>query len=86
MEKQLNAYLCKTISIRDTAVQTAKKENFYHATKYHWILLGLLSYREDWELVFNVESSDGYSDILVDLEKEGVGIVIEEKVREKWGL
>ena len=74
VEKQLNAYLRKTISIRDTAVQTAKKENFYHG-----ILLGLLSHREDWIVVSNVESGDGYSDILVELEEEGIGIVVEVK-------
>ncbi len=74
VERQFNAYLRKTISIRDTMVQAAKKENFYHG-----ILLGLLSHREDWVVTSNVESGDGYSDILVELEEEGVGIVIEVK-------
>ena len=57
IERQFNAYLRKTISIRDTAVKTAKKENFYHG-----ILLGLLAHREDWVVASNVESGDGYSD------------------------
>ena len=43
VEEQFNAYLLKTISIRDTNVRKGKKENFYHG-----ILLGLLSHREDW--------------------------------------
>ena len=69
VERQFNAYLRKTISIRDTAVKTAKKENFYHG-----ILLGLLAHREDWVVASNVESGDGYSDILVELEEDGLGI------------
>lgn len=73
-EEQFNAYLAKTISIRDTAVRADRKENFYHG-----ILLGLLSHREDWVVESNVESGDGYSDILVEIWDEGVGIVIEVK-------
>ena len=80
-ERQFNAYLRKTISIRDTAVQAAKKENFYHG-----ILLGLLSHREDWIVTSNVESGDGYSNILVELEEEGIGIVIEVKYAENGNL
>ena len=50
------------------------KENFYHG-----ILLGLLSHREDWLIDSNPESGDGYSDILVELYEEKIGIVIEVK-------
>lgn len=46
-QKQFTAFLRKTISIRDTYVKAAKKENFYHG-----ILLGLLSYRDDWIVAF----------------------------------
>lgn len=74
VEKQLGAYLSRTISIRDTSVRKSRKENFYHG-----ILLGLLSHREDWYIRSNVESGDGYSDILVESEEEGIGIVIEVK-------
>lgn len=73
-ESRFNAYLAKTISIRDTGVRKSRKENFYHG-----ILLGLLSHREDWYIRSNVESGDGYSDILVEIEEEGIGIVIEVK-------
>lgn len=73
-EKQFNAYLARTISIRDTSVRKSKKENFYHG-----ILLGLLSHREEWYIRSNVESGNGYSDILVEIEEEGIGIVIEVK-------
>uniref|UniRef100_UPI0038CC07D1 PD-(D/E)XK nuclease domain-containing protein n=1 Tax=Acetatifactor aquisgranensis TaxID=2941233 RepID=UPI0038CC07D1 len=74
VENQFNAYLSRTISIRDTGVHKSKKENFYHG-----ILLGLLSHQEDWYIRSNVESGDGYSDILVEIEERGIGIVIEVK-------
>lgn len=82
IEKQFNIYLKKTISIRDTAVQKEKKENFYHG-----ILLGLLSYRGEWEISSNAESGIGYSDILVEAggEKE-TGIVIEIKYSDNGDL
>ncbi len=74
VEEKFNAYLRKTISIRDTSVRKGKKENFYHG-----ILLGLLSHRQDWWVRSNVESGDGFSDILVECEEDGAGIVIEVK-------
>lgn len=74
VEEHFTAYLHKTISIRDTSVRKGRKENFYHG-----ILLGLLSHREDWVVSSNAESGDGFSDILVELEEEGIGIVIEVK-------
>lgn len=77
VERQFNAWLRKTISIRDTAVQLAKKENFYHG-----VLLGLLNHREDWVVVSNVESGDGYSDILIESGEDNIGIIIEVKYAE----
>ncbi len=74
VEEYFNAFLRKTISIRDTSVRKGRKENFYHG-----ILLGLLSHREEWIVISNVESGDGFSDILVELEDEEIGIVIEVK-------
>lgn len=76
-ESLFNAYLRKTISIRDTAVRTAKKENFYHG-----ILLGLLNHRDDWVVTSNIESGNGYSDILIESEDGTIGIVIEVKYAE----
>ncbi len=81
VETQLNTYLRKTISIRDTAARKTKKENFYHG-----MLLGLLSHREDWIVTSNTESGDGYSDILVEAEDQGIGIVIEVKYAEEGKL
>lgn len=73
-EELLNAYLAKTISVRDTGGRRGYRENFYHG-----ILLGLLSRREDWDIRSNAESGDGYSDILIEDEMGTMGIVIEVK-------
>ena len=81
VEAQFNAYLRKTISIRDTAVRKGRKESFFHG-----VLLGLLSHREDWLIMSNTEFGDGYSDILIELEEEGIGIVIELKYAEEGKL
>ena len=75
IEQQLNDYLMKTISIRDTF--TTKKENFYHG-----VLLGLLSYDPDWYITSNTESGDGYSDIMIEAEQARTGIIIEVKYAE----
>ncbi len=77
IEKLFNEYLWNTISIRDTAVAKEKKENFYHG-----ILLGLLSYKENWYVKSNAESGEGYSDILIEIPESRTGIVIEMKYAE----
>ena len=74
IEQHFTSYLKKTISIRDTAVRKSRKENFYHG-----ILLGLLSHRGDWYVRSNVEAGDGYSDIVVEMEEEEIGVIIEVK-------
>lgn len=79
-EELLNDYLWKSISIRDTAVKSDRKENFYHG-----LLLGLLQYESDWDTTSNTESGEGYSDILIRTENR-VGIVIETKYAEDGDL
>ena len=81
IESQFNAWLRQTISIRDTGVRKNKKEHFYHG-----ILLGLLSHREDWDLDSNAESGEGYSDILIEIPEEEIGIVIEIKYADGGSL
>ena len=78
VERLLNAYLGKTISIRDTFVRKPQKEDFYHG-----ILLGILGFKEDWYVKSNRESGDGYSDLVVRIEREEIGIIIEVKYAEK---
>ncbi len=52
---------------------------FWINTSGNGILLGLLSYREDWDVYSNAESGDGFGDILVETEDQRMGIVIELK-------
>ena len=80
-EAQFLAYLKKTISIRDTFAKKEKKENFYHG-----ILVGLFGYKDSWDISSNHESGDGYSDILVEIEDEDIGIVIEVKYADNGDL
>lgn len=77
VERIFTSYLKKTISIRDTFVQKPTKENFYHG-----ILLGILGFKEGWYVRSNKESGDGYSDILIEVEDEDIGIIIEVKYAE----
>lgn len=81
IEALFTAFLKKTISIRDTSVRKEKKENFYHG-----VLLGLLSHREEWDIRSNAESGDGFSDILIEIEDDEIGIVIEVKYPDKSSL
>lgn len=73
-EMQFDEYLRKTISIRDTFAKKRMKENFYHG-----ILLGLLGSQDSWVVSSNRESGDGYGDILVEIEEEEIGIILEVK-------
>ena len=74
VESIFTDYMKKTISIRDTFVQKPTKENFYHG-----LLLGILGFKENWSVMSNRESGDGFSDILIRIEDEEIGIVIEVK-------
>lgn len=83
IEEGFNSYLKKTISIRDTIarktgnIKKVMKENFYHG-----ILLGLFGNINDWEVVSNAESGEGYSDISVEIADKEIGIIIELKYAE----
>lgn len=74
VEKIFTDYLRKTISIRDTAVRTDRKENFYPG-----ILLGILGVKTRWSISSNQEMGEGYADILVEPDNENMGIIIEVK-------
>lgn len=74
VEKIFESYLKKTISIRDTFVRKASKENFYHG-----ILLGILGVKEGWGVFSNQETGEGYIDILIETENSEIAIFIEVK-------
>lgn len=62
------------ISILDTKAPDAQKENFYHG-----LLLGLFKSEPDWSIHSNVESGDGFSDIIVETADPDSGFVVEIK-------
>lgn len=74
-------YLNETVSIRDTAVRNELKENFYHG-----FLLGLLRFEKEWLVISNRESGKGYADIVIEIFREKLGIVIEMKYAENGNL
>ncbi len=74
VEKIFMEYLRKTISIRDTAVRTDMKENFYHG-----ILLGILGVKNRWSISSNREMGEGDADILAEPDSGDMGIIIEVK-------
>ena len=74
-------YMKKTISIRDTFARKPTKENFYHG-----LLLGILGFKENLSVMSNRESGDGFGDILIRIEDEDVGIVIEVKYADDGNL
>lgn len=81
VERLFGEYLKRTVSIRDTFVKKRMKENFYHG-----ILLGILGFQDAWGIFSNKESGDGYSDILAEIDDEGIGIVLEIKYAEDGNL
>lgn len=78
LEKLFTEYMSKTISIRDTFVRKPTKENFYHG-----LLLGILSFKDDWIITSNRESGDGFSDIMIRVDNRDTGILIEVKYAEE---
>ena len=74
LQKCLNVILSRMISILDTKAREEQKENFYHG-----LLLGLLRSEPNWLIQSNIESGEGFSDILVEPEDPDAGMVIEVK-------
>ena len=75
VEQLLTKYMGQTISVRDNFARSLH-ENFYHG-----LMLGILGYQQNWEILSNRESGDGFSDIQIETKgmEENVGIVIELK-------
>ena len=80
IQEMLHDYLWDSISVRDTAVRTDRKENFYHG-----MLLGLLRSQGNWLVKSNAETGEGYSDISIHTQ-DRIGIVIEVKYADDGNL
>lgn len=74
VQDQLTSILAETISILDTKARNEEKENFYHG-----MMLGLLRNHRNWIVKSNVESGEGFVDILIKPEDPDEGILIELK-------
>lgn len=74
IQKRLNIILSKMISNLDTKAKDDQKENFYHG-----LLLGLLRSEPNWLILSNVESGEGFCDIMIEPEDPDAGMVIEVK-------
>jgi len=81
IQTMFDGYLREMISIRDTSIRKAMKENFYHG-----VLLGILNFRTDWIVKSNQESGEGYNDIMLMHEGSGIGIIIEVKYADNDNL
>ena len=80
IQEMLQDYLWDSISVRDTAVRTNMKENFYHG-----MVLGLLRSQGSWLVKSNAETGEGYSDISIQT-PDRIGIVIELKYADNRNL
>lgn len=74
IENYLNKTLDNTISIFDTKSHNGKKEY-----AYHMFLTGILSTNRNWIVKSNLESGDGFADLIIETDNYNNGIVIEIK-------
>lgn len=74
IEVFLNKTLDNTISIFDTKSHDGKKEY-----AYHMFLTGVLSTNRNWIVKSNLESGDGFADLIIETDNYNSGIVVEIK-------
>ena len=74
VEKYLTRLLNNTISVFDIKGRNESRE-----VSYHTMLVGILTGNADWGVRSNVESGDGFADIIVKTDDPEAGIVIEIK-------
>lgn len=74
VESFLTKILSRTISVLDPKGKEKEKEQYYHA-----FLSGMLVGNENWGVLSNKESGEGFADLLVETEDPNKGIVIEVK-------
>ena len=80
-EEMFRNYLLKTISIRDTNTAIDKKENFYHG-----LLLGILRGNIAWIIKSNLESGEGYADMIMEMPEQRIGCIFEMKYAQDGNL
>ena len=80
-EQLLTSYLFDSIAVRDSSVQKDKKEILYHG-----LMIGILANVDGWKSKTNADAGDGYCDIMVEIEKEDIGMIIEFKYAENAAL
>lgn len=76
-EKLLTSYLYDSITVRDSSVQKDKKEILYHG-----LMIGILANVDGWKAKTNADTGDGYSDVMVKIPREDIGIIVEFKYAE----
>ena len=74
VEQYLNRILSNSISVFDTKVRKEEKESSYHN-----LLVGILTGNADWLVKSNVETGEGFADIIVETDDPDAGIVVELK-------
>ena len=79
VERRLNIILNQSIRILETKAKDGEKENFHHG-----LLVGLLKNEENWLVLSNGESGDGYADIIVEPDDLDKGMVIEVKYAQSF--
>lgn len=74
VEMYLNRIMSNSISVFDIKTGEGKKE-----ISYHNLLVGILTGNADWLVKSNVETGEGFADIIVETEDPNAGIVVELK-------
>ena len=79
VEMYLNRIMSNSISVFDIKTGEGKKE-----ISYHNLLVGILTGNADWLVKSNVETGEGFADIIVETEDPNAGIVVELKYTKNY--
>ncbi|MCC8151690.1 MAG: PD-(D/E)XK nuclease domain-containing protein [Lachnospiraceae bacterium] len=74
------------MQIMDFFRENVAKDGARATRFFHGILLGLLSVKTSWIVASNRESGNGFSDILIEIEDEALGMVLEIKYTDDGNL
>ena len=79
VEDYLNKLLNNTISVVDVKGRDEQRE-----ASYHTMMIGILTGNAEWAVKSNVESGEGFADIIIKTEDYRAGIVIELKYTKEY--